>query len=84
MRRSSPPSTTPVCPATSSVFRGQYFRKPFLLSADDVLTEWTDEDQAAADPEPDSHCKGIDPKTGLPRVCFRCDPGNVGYQTHNP
>jgi hypothetical protein len=55
-------------------FGGAHYGKSFHVSGDDVVTEWTAEDQAELDPEPDAHCKGG-------RTCFRCDPGNTGVQT---
>lgn len=61
-------------PADDYMFGGVHHGRWFHVSGDDVVTEWTAEDQAALDPEPDSHCKGG-------RTCYRCDPGNTGVQT---
>ena len=61
-------------PCEDYTFGGAHYGKYFHVSEDDVVTEWTDEDQAALDPEPEKHCKGG-------RTCIRCDPGNTGVQT---
>jgi hypothetical protein len=61
-------------PCEDYAFGGAHYGKQFHVSGDDVVTEWTAEDQAALDPEPDAHCKGG-------RTCVRCDPGNTGVQT---
>jgi hypothetical protein len=53
-------------PADQYGYGGSEYGKVFLLS-DDNLTQWTAEDQAALDPEPDAHCKGG-------RMCSRCVP----------
>jgi hypothetical protein len=61
-------------PCDDYAFGGAQYGKWFHVSGDDVVTEWTAEDQAALDPEPDAHCTGG-------RTCMRCDPGNTGVQT---
>jgi hypothetical protein len=61
-------------PSDDYVFGGRHSGKQWHLDIDGALTEWTAEDQAELDPEPDSHCKGG-------RTCMRCDPGNTGVQT---
>jgi hypothetical protein len=61
-------------PSDDYAFGGVHYGKYFHVSGDDVVTEWTAEDQAELDTEPEKHCKGG-------RTCMRCDPGNTGVQT---
>jgi hypothetical protein len=61
-------------PCDDYAFGGRHSGKQWHLDVDGALTEWTAEDQAALDPEPEKHCKGG-------RTCMRCDPGNTGVQT---
>jgi hypothetical protein len=53
-------------PSDDYAFGGSHWGKQWL-------SEWTAEDQAALDPEPEKHCKGR-------RTCMRCDPDNTGVQ----
>jgi hypothetical protein len=61
-------------PSDPYVYGGRHWGKQLMLDVEGTLTEWSAEDQAALDPEPDKHCK-------RGRTCMRCDPGNTGVQT---
>jgi hypothetical protein len=62
-------------PSDEYAFGGRHSGKQWHLDIDGALTEWTAEDQAELDPEPEKHCKGGG------RTCVRCDPYNTGVQT---